>query len=62
MLRWVSWANSPIESTRQVCTLPPGETPAFVSVRLEGDFPGGVADLDQRFTVREGEIAGLVIA
>jgi hypothetical protein len=34
----------------------------IVSICLEGDFPGGVADLDQRFTVRDGEITRLVIA
>ncbi len=32
-----------------------------VSVRLEGDFPGHVAELDQRFTVRDGMITGLHI-
>jgi hypothetical protein len=33
-----------------------------VGVRLEGNFPGGVADLEQRFTVRDGTIADLTIA
>ena len=33
-----------------------------VAVRLQGDFPGGVADLEQRFTVRDGTITGLTIA
>jgi hypothetical protein len=33
-----------------------------VGVRLEGNFPGGVADLEQRFTVRNGTIADLTIA
>ncbi|SDZ36002.1 SnoaL-like domain-containing protein [Amycolatopsis xylanica] len=33
-----------------------------VTVRLEGTFPGGVAELDYRFTVRDGLIAELVIA
>jgi hypothetical protein len=33
-----------------------------VGVRLEGNFPGGVADLEQRFTVRDGAIADLTIA
>lgn len=32
-----------------------------VGVRLEGNFPGGVADLEQRFTVRDGTIAALTI-
>jgi ketosteroid isomerase-like protein len=34
----------------------------IVAIRLEGNFPGGVADLEQRFTVRDGAIARLVIA
>ncbi|WP_369055346.1 nuclear transport factor 2 family protein [Kineococcus terrestris] len=33
-----------------------------VTLRLEGTFPGGVADLDYRFTLRGGLIAELVIA
>lgn len=32
-----------------------------VSTHLEGDFPGGVVDLAQRFTVVDGLIAGLSI-
>jgi hypothetical protein len=33
-----------------------------VAIRLEGNFPGGVADLEQRFTVRDGAISRLIIA
>ncbi|MGW5719809.1 nuclear transport factor 2 family protein [Amycolatopsis sp. NPDC003865] len=33
-----------------------------VTVRLEGTFPGGVAELDYRFTLRDDLIAELVIA
>lgn len=33
-----------------------------VTLRLEGTFPGGVADLDYRFTIREQVITELVIA
>jgi hypothetical protein len=33
-----------------------------VAVRLEGNFPGNVADLEQRFTVRDGAIVDLAIA
>ncbi|WP_436534932.1 nuclear transport factor 2 family protein [Actinoplanes sp. HUAS TT8] len=33
----------------------------IVAIHLEGDFPGGVADLDQRFTVRDGRLTGLHI-
>lgn len=32
-----------------------------VAVRLEGNFPGGVADLEQRFTLRNGAIVDLAI-
>jgi uncharacterized protein (TIGR02246 family) len=32
-----------------------------VAVRLEGNFPGGIANLQQRFTVRDGTIANLTI-
>lgn len=34
----------------------------IVAVHLEGDFPGNVVDLEQRFTVREEGIVTLVIA
>lgn len=45
-------------------TGPLGEEPGrwVVRVRLEGNFPGGVAELGFRFTVRGAEIAELVIA
>ncbi|WP_410594213.1 nuclear transport factor 2 family protein [Amycolatopsis sp. lyj-23] len=33
-----------------------------VTVRLEGTFPGGVAELDYRFALRDDLIAELVIA
>ncbi|OKJ77751.1 nuclear transport factor 2 family protein [Streptomyces sp. CB02460] len=33
-----------------------------VTVRLEGTFPGGVAELDYRFALRADRIAELVIA
>ena len=33
-----------------------------VTLRLEGTFPGGVAELDYRFTLRDDLIADLVIA
>lgn len=33
-----------------------------VTLRLVGTFPGGVADLDYRFTLRAGLVAGLVVA
>lgn len=33
----------------------------LVHTHLEGDFPGGVVDLEQRFTVAEGLISDLAI-
>jgi hypothetical protein len=33
-----------------------------VTVRLEGTFPGGVAELDYRFALRDDLVAELVIA
>lgn len=33
-----------------------------VTVRLDGTFPGGVAELDYRFALRDGLVAELVIA
>ncbi|MFD5829945.1 nuclear transport factor 2 family protein [Lentzea sp. NPDC060358] len=38
------------------------DTRWVVTVRLEGTFPGGVAELDYRFTLRGDRIAELVIA
>ena len=32
-----------------------------IGVRLEGDFPGGVAELDYRFTLRDDLITEIVI-
>ena len=34
----------------------------IVAIHVEGDFPGGVADLEQRFTVRDGALTSLHIA
>jgi len=34
----------------------------LIENRLEGDFPGGLADLQYRFSMRAGRIAELVIA
>jgi hypothetical protein len=40
----------------------PGADRWDVLARLEGNFPGGVADLWFRFTTRDDRIVGLVIA
>jgi ketosteroid isomerase-like protein len=39
-----------------------GEGRYVVATKLEGDFPGGVAYLDQRFMLHDGRIAALHIA
>ena len=38
------------------------DTHWVVTVRIEGTFPGGVAELDYRFTLRNDLVAELVIA
>jgi hypothetical protein len=38
-----------------------GEDEYVVATHLEGDFPGGVVDLEQRFTVSDGLISELLI-
>lgn len=63
VLAWLSTAASEFTYTTtligQLHTEPDRWT---IGARLEGDFPGGVADLRFRFTVREGLISDLVIA
>jgi ketosteroid isomerase-like protein len=49
-------------STEQIGARRIDDTHAVVTVRLEGTFPGGVAELDYRFTVRDDLVAELVIA
>jgi hypothetical protein len=41
---------------------PLGEDAYRIAAHLEGDFPGGVADLTYRFTLRDDLIADLTIA
>jgi ketosteroid isomerase-like protein len=48
-------------TTEQIGAHRVDDTHAVVTVRLEGTFPGGVAELDYRFTLREGRVAELVI-
>ena len=45
-----------ITATRRI-----GDDVCVVSTHLEGDFPGGVVDLEQRFTLRDGLIVDLTI-
>ena len=49
-------------TTEQIGAHRVDDTHWVVTVRLEGTFPGGVAELDYRFTVRDDLIAELVIA
>jgi hypothetical protein len=40
---------------------PAGDDGNVVTVHLEGNFPGGVIDLQQKFMIRDRLISGLVI-
>jgi hypothetical protein len=49
------------EYTTTVLGAEPGPADEFrVTVRLDGNFPGGTAELTQQFTLRDGLIARLV--
>jgi hypothetical protein len=58
---WAGPANTYQYSIEVVGGHPPGPGRYVVFTRLEGNFPGGTARLAERFTVREGLIAGLEI-
>ncbi|GAA4826333.1 hypothetical protein GCM10023201_11220 [Actinomycetospora corticicola] len=49
-------------TTEQIGARRVDDTHAVVTVRLEGTFPGGVAELDYRFALRDDLVAELVIA
>ncbi|MFE6511257.1 nuclear transport factor 2 family protein [Nocardioides sp. NPDC057767] len=49
-------------TTEQIGARRVDEAHWVVTVRLEGTFPGGVAELDYRFGLRDGLVAELVIA
>lgn len=49
-------------TTEQIGSRRIDDTHWVVTLRLEGTFPGGLADLDYRFTLRDDRIAELVIA
>src|ERR1044071_1435947 len=49
-------------TTEQIGAHRVDDTHWVVVLRLEGNFPGGVAELDYRFTLRDELIADLVIA
>ena len=59
---WVARSATEYTYTTTVTAAYRGDQDHFdVLHRLEGDFPGGVADLHYRFTLRDGHIARLVI-
>ena len=59
---WLADAGSEFTYTTEfVDAVRVGPSGYDVRQRLEGDFPGGVADLHYRFTLADGLIVGLVI-
>ncbi|SCX54389.1 SnoaL-like domain-containing protein [Klenkia marina] len=48
-------------TTEQLAAHRVDDTHCVLTVRLEGSFPGGTADLDYRFTLRGDRIAEVVI-
>jgi ketosteroid isomerase-like protein len=49
-------------TTEQIGARRVDDTHCVATVRLEGTFPGGTAELDYRFTLRDDRIAEIVIA
>ena len=49
-------------TTEQIGAHRVDDTHWVVTVRLEGTFPGGVAELDYRFALQDDHVAELVIA
>ncbi|MFD3399816.1 nuclear transport factor 2 family protein [Kribbella sp. NPDC058693] len=59
---WLARAATEYTYTSKVTAAYRGDQDHFdVLHRLEGNFPGGVADLHFRFTLRDGLIARLII-
>ncbi len=60
---WQDQAASEYEYTTTIVNrVPAGDTACAVTVRLEGNFPGGTADLTFDFLLADGLISGLTIA
>jgi len=60
---WQDHAASEYEYTTTVLDrVPDGDSACAVTVRLEGNFPGGTADLRFDFLLADGLISGLTIA
>lgn len=63
VLAFVRDAGSEFEyTTEQTGAVRVDDDHWVVTVHLEGTFPGGVADLDHRFSLRGDRVAELVIA
>lgn len=60
--RWLETAASEFTYTRTLLAVEATEAGWLVRNRLEGDFPGGVAELRYRFVVTDDLITELVIA
>jgi ketosteroid isomerase-like protein len=61
--RWLDTAGHEFTFTRTfIEATSTGDDTWVIRNRLTGDFPGGVADLDYRFVLADGLIAGLLIA
>ncbi len=63
MRTWLATAASEFTFTRTLVGVEEAGPSTWVVVnRLEGDFPGGVAELHYRFALTDGLISELVIA
>jgi len=59
---WQNYTASEYQYTTTVLDrVPSGDTACAVTVRLEGNFPGGTADLTFDFLLADGLISGLTI-
>ena len=62
ILAWRRSVSSAYTYTTEVTGVDKDGEAWVVAIRLEGDFPGGVADLHQRFLVRGDELTELRIS
>lgn len=59
---WWAEAAAPFQVTTTIVTSEPfGDDAYLVRQHIEGDFPGGVADLEMRFALSGDHIAALMI-
>lgn len=59
---WRESVASRFTYTSEITRVEPASDQEYVvSTHLEGDFPGGVVDLDQRFTLVDGLISDLSV-